>query len=443
MSDFSLSRRSVLGLPFAISTILSAGACTQSPIKVIPPEKATTRGVICAIQLATQARESGIEFGFRKERGFIILVHPNGNAQALDIGMIDDSHPLWNKGGLFFGGLDYEYCVTDEKLTAHKRGGPEHHEISRFSTADQSGFITMYNSGGNPFGGQYDQNIVIGDQNKVTYRKVQGLYLNVGYDNDSLYSVATTAYCPHLKTEAARVFQATGSQVTPGTEKTLRDGYDFLVRHYSPGEPSSQSVLAAVSSDSEGESLCRGFPMYNNCLYLPLYKRTIPHGQPFTRDERFSGAPLFQVWDLKKRFRTYMYMMTPDGNALDILPEDTMTTPGMQKENMYYLATDTGKVFSIDLTTGIGDHLFTIDDVRVENQGSMQMMIRDDYVYVMRPYGQDKRDQTARLSRYALSTGREEPLVQIRGLEPYESGRTYVWGFALRPDYENYLADIS
>ncbi|MCD4549081.1 MULTISPECIES: hypothetical protein [unclassified Schaalia] len=405
--------------------VLLAGC---GPAHRVSMEEASLRDVVMVVQVGNQVDTQSF---FPQKAGFLLLVHADGTYRTVDVGLMATARPLWSDAGVYFGGPKNEYLLSADALTTIARSEEERHEISRFLTPDGKGFISFYNSGGDPHG--YMQRIVAGDAQGVETLDVPGIYTTVGQCGDRIFALTDTGIAPQLSAEAERMAKELPDIGSEVPESDKEEGYDVLVQVY-PREGDLHPKIVGVSKrDANMSAGAVDFPCIDNTLYIPAHKRGNSDAPKQEQDPRW-GSVYMQVWDISTGQRTYMPLHNEQGQSIELNDNYAGPYEGEQKGNTYTFFARNGQVFTTDLTTGV-----THEKVQIpiyENSFWSEYRVRDGCVYALGPSGEGT-DASFALKRYNVETGESKEILTIPEFHKLLTEDMWVFGMAFNPEWLN------
>lgn len=403
-------------------------ACSSTP-STITESDFSTHNATLAIQLSSQPVARG---PFDRNLGYMVLSDDSGSIRTFDSGMMFGGQPLWTSHGLFFGGPSDEFIVNDQGLQRISRDIEPHGEFARYEEETISGFVSFYNGGDNPEG--YKQPVVVGNAEGNESIDIRGIYTTMGACGSILYAVTDTALAPNLAQQAQDVFRE--SQDTSVGETSNDTILDILVQVYPVESSHDPTVLAAFEKDRNFERAGSEITCRNSTIYIPFFHRDHPDAQKGDGKDPKAGHGAIQAWDVKAHTRTIIPLVHEDGSFLRVTEDEMLPVTGRLIDGDYRLVTFSGQVYSIDLDSGLAEHLHTFD--RPDNGGIVAMYeITDNAVYRL-DNGQDIHSPLD-FSRYVFDTGQHEHLFDVDGLASYRSTGVTIQGFAVNPEWDSNL----
>lgn len=403
----------------ALLSLCLAG-CGAAQMQEVKEDQATLKDVSFVFRLDSDAWSSGELF--HKDCGYLILVKEDGSAQAVDVGMMDPDQLVWNKDGLYLGARNDEVLLDEEGLHRYPRGGqPEYRTIARYSHPDGHGCIAYCNTGVQREQHEYLQRVMSLRDGAVSLNNTWGIYTTVGQVGDELYAITDTCWLPaDLKTEAQVRYEETGKREVEGAIPDTLGTLSVLVKIY-PQPNNKPEIVAAVKGDECVSLANRELQLYQGKIYCPTFMRTNPLARIEEGKNPKEGIPILVVWDLATGEKSYLPLKDNQGNPLPMVDDDDSLMQGQLDGSTYHFVTHSGRVYVVDLETGIGRHLFDIPLPSKEEYGlpASKYVIHGDYVYALNVREPTKGDSFAEIFRYQIETGEEELICKVTGLHPF------------------------
>ncbi|WP_026459431.1 hypothetical protein [Schaalia vaccimaxillae] len=418
-------KRPMLILSVIVVAIL-LNACALSPAKTRAAEGFTTQGQALAIQLS----KSAIRYvGTPSETGYMILSDSSGQTRAFKSGQMFAAQPLWTEYGLFYGGANSEFLTTDEGTQQIPRDIEPDGELARYERNNGRGFMSFYNMGSDREG--YQQPVLIGSADGTESIDVRGAYMNMGACGDSLYAVGQTKFAPNLLDQAKSIYQEHkgDTTVTPAQD----ENFDILVQVHPANHPQNPTVIESFPHDERYSRGTREFICHNNSIYLLSFLLDNPNAQRGDGTDPRAGHAALEIWDLQNHERRSLDIVDRDGSFVDLLTDDVTIPTGSFKGTEYRFVTMTGKVFSVDVTTGIGNHLYTFEE-SPDGGAVPRFDVTDQAIY--RLDNGKNINSPLNFSRYVFDTGQYEHLFDVESLGSYRRGEINIEGIAVNPSWE-------
>ncbi len=402
---------------------------TQPP--TINSQNFTTKDQALAIRLSKTHTDL---LDFNPNVGYLVLADAAGNTRAFNTGSMPSAEPLWTELGIFYAGAKSEFFTNDEGTKTLSRDLEPSGEYARYARENGRGFIAFYGGGGKP--GEHNQPLVVGNSEKTETINTEGGYMNMGACEDTLYALAQTRYAPQLLEQAQTVYQErTGAS---NDELAAIDNFDVLVQVYPADQnnPQSPRVLESVAHDESISHANKEFQRYNNSIYLLSYLRDHPDASKDNNKDPKAGHAVLEEWNLTTHTRRTLDIIDPNENFIDIDTDDMGGQKGVLEGSEYRFVTRTGKVYSVDVTTGAGKHLYTFKSLA--HGGNIPTFdVTSRAVYRLDDGENDS--STLDFSRYVFNTGAYEHLFDVKSLAAYRGENVHIGGIAVNPNWEKTL----
>lgn len=402
---------------------------TQPP--TINSKDFTTKDQALAIRLS-KTRTNLLDFN--PNVGYLVLADASGNTRAFNTGSMPSAQPLWSDLGVFYAGAKSEFFTNDQGTKEISRDFEPNVEYARYVRDDGRGFIAFYGGAGKP--GEHKQPVVVGSSEKTTTINVAGDYMNMGVCEDTLYALTQTRYASHLLERAQAVYQEhTGAS---NEELAAIDNFDVLVQVYPADQnnPQSPRVLESVAHDESISHANKEFQRYNNGIYLLSYLHDNPDASRDNNKDPKAGHAVLEAWDLANHTRRTLDIIDPNENFIDIDEDDMGGQRGVLDGSEYRFVTRTGKVYSVDVTTGAGKHLFIFE--ALAHGGNIPRFDVTSCAVYRLDNGEDD-SATLDFSRYVFKTGAYEHLFDVKSLAAYRGENVHIVGIAVNPNWEKTL----
>lgn len=410
----------------AVLSALSLSACIAGSPQSLPAAEFTTQGEALAIQLS----KSAIRYeGTPSKTGYMVLADPSGRTRAFQSGQMFGAQPLWTESGLFYGGAASELLTTDEGTREIARDIEPVGEMARYPHDGGRGFMSVYNIGADP--GGYQQPVLIGHPEGTESLDVRGVYMNMGACSDTLYAVTETKFAPNLLEQAKAVHRENTGDSSQDEE------FDVLVQVFPSDDPQNPTVLEAIPHDERFSRGNREFLCYGETISLLSFLLDHPDAQRGDGRDPSAGHAVLESWNLRTHERRSLDLTDDDGAFLDLTRDDLTIPTGTLDGSTFRFVTMTGKVFSVDIDTGIGTHLYTF--APSPEGGSVPRYDATTRAIYRLDNGKND-DSVLDFSRYVFDTERFEHLFDVESLAPYRRGGLNIEGIAVNPVWEKALS---
>ncbi|WP_353065190.1 hypothetical protein [Arcanobacterium hippocoleae] len=178
-------KRQFLRFLLGMTVLLAAGCAASNLHSVSLEDVKLTDDIVFALRLSPQLHD-GDSFGAATE-GYLLLVREDGTADYVDVGLMDHGQLAWARNGLFFGGLETEYLLTNTGLISQSRGTKEEFETSRFVNGKKDGFISVYNVGFAENG--YRNRVVSGSQASLAAWEAPGMFMAIAQCGEQIVGI--------------------------------------------------------------------------------------------------------------------------------------------------------------------------------------------------------------------------------------------------------------
>ncbi|KXB33413.1 hypothetical protein [Atopobium deltae] len=402
------------------------------PAPTMKAEDFNTKGQVLAMQLSELSTSSTGRTP-NPEKGYMVLSDSSGKTRAFKSGQYHSCQPVWTSTGIFYGSTKSEFLTTEQGTKTIPRDVAMAGEYARYSYNDGRGFIA-FGALGNSLRG-YQQPVVVGDSEKTKIVDVLGAYMSMGICDDILYAVAQTKLAPNLLEQARSIYQKrTG---VSNEELAKIDNFDIFVQVYPENHPHDPQVLESVPRDERFSHPVGEFQRVGDSIYLLSFLLDHPNAQRGDGKDPKAGHLVLEEWNLKQHTRRAIDIVDDKGQFVDLVIDETGGEKGILVGSEYRFVTRTGKVFSVDVTTGLAKHLYTFKEL--PGGGRIPRFA----VTASAVYRLDNGENTnAKLnfSRYVFKTGKYEHLFDVESLRAYRRGDVHVAEIAVNPEWEKTLS---
>ena len=431
-----MKRRTIKGIVGAVLCAVLLGvfllfkSAYVKPAKTSTAKDFTTKGQVLAMQLSESA------FGrqtYNPKNGYLVLTDASGKTRVFHSGKMGSGEPIWTATGIFYGGAESEYLTNEQGTKIIPRDISPDHEYARYQRDKGRGFIAFYALGSDP--GGYQQPVLVGDSEKTKSFDVRGAYMSMGVCDDILYAVAQTKLAPNLLEQAKAVYQKHAG--VTNAELAAIDNFDIFVQVYPENHPHDPQVLESVPRDERFSHPVGEFQRVGDSIYLLSFLLDHPNAQRGDGKDPKAGHLVLEEWNLKQHTRRAIDIVDDKGQFVDLVIDETGGEKGILVGSEYRFVTRTGKVFSVDVTTGLAKHLYTFKEL--PGGGRIPRFA----VTASAVYRLDNGENTnAKLnfSRYVFKTGKYEHLFDVESLRAYRRGDVHVAEIAVNPEWEKTLS---
>lgn len=408
----------------ALVSIICAIVCMVSlilfyffkPADTMNSKDFTSENQVLAVQLSSQPTYS--YFDLTPQTGYMVLASPSGAVRAFRSGKMLSADPIWTTTGIFYGGEDSDFFTSDNGTKVLARDIKPQTEYARYPRDNGKGFMAFYGVGGTSEG--YKQPVLIGDADKTESVDVRGGYMSMGACGDTLYAIAQTNHAPNLLDQAKAVYQ----KHTGVSDEALAkiEHFDVLVQVYPANDPQNPQVLESIPYDGSIKHAHKMYQRYNDSIYLLSFS-----------EQQNEGHAVLEEWNLKEHTHRMIDVVNSDGSVIDMNAHDAGGEKGVLLGSKLYFVTRTGKVFSVDITTGKAEHLYTFEIL--PHKGRYPLFDVTPYAVYRLDDGEND-DSTLDFTRYVFKTGEHEHLFNVDSLAEYRKDNARITGIAVNPKWE-------
>ena len=399
------------------------------PANTMSAQDFSAKGQALAIQLNSIYIAGGTSL--TPKTGYMVLADPSGNIRAFQSGKMDSAKPIWTQAGIFYGGSKHEFFTNEDGTKALSRDITPQIEYARYPRNNGQGSITFYGEGGTPEG--YKQPVLLGDSEKTESIDVHGAYMSMGACEDTLYAVTQTKYAPNLFDQAKDNYQSHAG--VSDEELAKIENFDVLVQVYPANHPQNPQVLESIPYRRGIVHAHTCYQRLHDSIYLLSFKLDYPEAEPGDGKDPRAGHAVLEEWNLKDHSYRIIDVVDKKGNFIDS-NQGVCRGKGILHDTKCYYLLPGANVYSIDITTGVGEHLYTFADLP-DGKEYIDFDITPSAVYCLIS-GKDKNDPLD-FSRYVFKTGTYEHLFNVSSLVEYRKHNVRISGIAVNPLWEESL----
>ncbi|MCI5825345.1 MAG: hypothetical protein MR006_01600 [Arcanobacterium sp.] len=394
----------------AVALIFSLSACSMmSPIKHLFNRDATSKGSIVAVRISPQL--SDIAWGAKE--GYVLLSRDDGSSVVIDAGSMDVGQLFWGEDGLFFGGPDEEYQLTDAGLTSLKRGSNQVYETTRFSNPERKEYISIYNAGFAEDG--YRNQVVVNLGGKLQTWESSGRFASIAQCGEKIVGI----------TDSEDLFPSVRLTLDSPNES------DVLLQLYPKPKDPAASVLAEYHRDggSPIEHAMRYMPCVKDTVYVLGIQDSISHADSEVE------IPVLLTWNINSGDRKVLPLVSPNGKRIELNLDDISGVEGhlsSDRSQYRWVSSIDGKVRSVDLSAGVTSELFRVA-LSYPARGDSQFIFTEHSIFVL---DVNKERDPMIFSRYDLETGEHQKFFEIKGvpsINRFLMGRNEIRDMAINP----------
>lgn len=345
---------------------------------------------------------------------WIVLLDAQGRGQVASVDEVLGGDVLWSDRGVFFGSPSHDYVTTDSATQEIARKYVRDEDVSRYELS--GGTLAVVKEEGTGY--RVDSVHPDGTTSSVESSGVRG---NVGQCGSRILAITDTERSESMRTAA---FEAYAAQFGGGDMPEALEVVVQLTDHDGDVAP-----ILAVAPMAEGLSSNQHmFDCEGDVITVPSRK---------TESER--EWFVLQRWDLSAGQRTIVPVVDEDGSSIE-LGEDlgVADSEAIHVDNEYRFVSSGGDAFAVDLTSGRGRHLFSLEKSTYGPDGYLAtFQVTESGVYALK----DRRsDRVVTLSYRSWEDGEWRDIFTTRDLayylnEGYISSASDIQSFALRPGW--------
>ena len=347
--------------------------------------------------------------------GWIVLLDAQGRGQAASVDEVVGGDVLWSDRGVFFGSPSHDYVTTGSATQEIARRYVRDEDVSRYELS--GGTLAVVKEEGTGY--RVDSVRPDGTTSSVESSGVRG---NVGQCGSRILAITDTERSESMRSAA---FEAYAAQFGGGDIPQALEVAVQLTDHDGDVAP-----ILAVAPMAEGLSSNQHmFDCEGDVITVPSRK---------TESER--EWFVLQRWDLSAGQRTIVPVVDEDGSSIE-LGEDlgVADSEAIHVDNEYRFVSSGGDAFAVDLTSGRGRHLFSLEKSTYGPDGYLAtFQVTESGVYALK----DRRsDRVVTLSYRSWEDGEWRDIFTTRDLayylnEGYISSASDIQSFALRPGWD-------
>ena len=354
--------------------------------------------------------------------GWIVLLDAQGRGQVASVDEIDGGDVLWSERGVFYGSPSWEYVTTDAGTSVIK-GKWGRYEIQRYELS--SGALAVVKE--EVTGYRVDSVHPDGTTSSVENNGVRG---SVGQCGSRILAITDTK---EFRVASATVFAAyaarSGNKKPPTTLTAV-----VQLNDHDGEEPPVLAVAPMIDGLNSRQHM---FACEGDVITMPSVladeAAASSHGSTSERQRTL----VLQRWDLSTGERSIIPVLDEAGNPLELNDEQGVSEyEAIRVGSEYRFVSSDGDAFAVDLSSGQGRHLFSLDVPWREYLSVFQ--VTETGVYML----QDRReDRVVTLSYRPWEGGEWRDIFTTRDLayylnEGYISSALDIQSFAVRPGWD-------
>lgn len=334
----------------------------------------TTSDAVVAVRLGSGWSTVAEDFRYDDYDGWIVLLDVDGHGQVVAVNNVSDGDVLWNERGVFYGSPSQDSLTTEAGTQGIERG---HRSNERHRYALPDGALAVVSDEG--FGFVVGTVHVDGRVTRVRNEKTGGA---VGQCGSRILAITGTKQSPGISAAAFAAYAArSGDEKPPTTLAAVvqlndHDGEESPVLAVAPmidGLGSRQHMFAC-----EGDVITMPTELSDEAA-------ASSHGSTSERQRTM----VLERWDLSTGERSIIPVLDEAGNPLELNDEQGVSEyEAIRVGSEYRFVSSGGDAFAVDLTSGQGRHLFSLDVPWSEYLSVFQ--VTETGVYMLKDRGVDR-----------------------------------------------------
>ena len=393
------------------------GGLTRKPASFL-----TTSDAVVAVRLGSGSSTAGDDFRYDDYDGWIVLLDADGRGQVAAVNNVLGGDVVWNERGVFYAASSHDFLTTQAGMQEIGRGDRSD-ERQRYALPD--GALAVVS--GEEFGYEVDTVHVDGRVASVENDKTGG---SVGQCGARILAITDTKESRGISAAAFAAYAArSGGEASPTTLAAVVQLNDH------DGE---ESPVLAVAPMIDGlNSLQHMFACEGDVITMPSELADEAAASRNGSTSERQRTLVLQRWDLSTGERSIIPVLDEAGNPLELNVElGIYEYEAIHVGSEYRFVSSDGDAFAVDLTSGQGRHLFSLNVSRREYLSVFQ--VTETGVYALK----DRRvDRVVTLSYRPWEGGEWRDIFTTRDLAYFlKKGELTptadIQSFALRPGWD-------
>ena len=393
------------------------GGLTRKPASFL-----TTSDAVVAVRLGSGSSTAGDDFRYDDYDGWIVLLDADGRGQVAAVNNVLGGDVVWNERGVFYGSSSHDFLTTQAGTQEIGRGDRSD-ERQRYALPDGA-LAVVY---GDESGYVVNTVHVDGRVASVENDKTGG---SVGQCGARILAITDTKESRGISAAAFAAYAArSGGEASPTTLAAVVQLNDH------DGE---ESPVLAVAPMIDGlNSLQHMFACEGDVITMPSELADEAAASRNGSTSERQRTLVLQRWDLSTGERSIIPVLDEAGNPLELNVElGIYEYEAIHVGSEYRFVSSDGDAFAVDLTSGQGRHLFSLNVSRREYLSVFQ--VTETGVYALK----DRRvDRVVTLSYRPWEGGEWRDIFTTRDLAYFlKKGELTptadIQSFALRPGWD-------
>lgn len=394
------------------------GGLTRKPASFL-----ATSDAVVAVRLGSGWSTMLEDYRYNDYDGWIVLLDANGRGQVAAVNNVLHGDVLWNERGVFYGSSSHDFLTTEAGTQGFERRYHRSFERQRYALPDGALAVVYGDESG------YVVNTVHVD-GRVTSVENDKTEDSVGQCGSRILAITDTK---EFRVASATVFAAyaarSGNKKPPTTLTAV-----VQLNDHDGEEPPVLAVAPMIDGLNSRQHM---FACEGDVITMPSVladeAAASSHGSTSERQRTL----VLQRWDLSTGERSIIPVLDEAGNPLELNDEQGVSEyEAIRVGSEYRFVSSDGDAFAVDLSSGQGRHLFSLDVPWREYLSVFQ--VTETGVYML----QDRReDRVVTLSYRPWEGGEWRDIFTTRDLAYYLKEGVLtptldIQSFALRPGWD-------
>ena len=394
------------------------GGLTRKPASFL-----ATSDAVVAVRLGSGWSTMLEDYRYNDYDGWIVLLDANGRGQVVSVNNVRHGDVLWNERGVFYGSSSHDFLTTEAGTQGFERRYHRSFERQRYALPDGALAVVYGDESG------YVVNTVHVD-GRVTSVENDKTEDSVGQCGSRILAITDTK---EFRVASATVFAAyaarSGNKKPPTTLTAV-----VQLNDHDGEEPPVLAVAPMIDGLNSRQHM---FACEGDVITMPSVladeAAASSHGSTSERQRTL----VLQRWDLSTGERSIIPVLDEAGNPLELNDEQGVSEyEAIRVGSEYRFVSSDGDAFAVDLSSGQGRHLFSLDVPWREYLSVFQ--VTETGVYML----QDRReDRVVTLSYRPWEGGEWRDIFTTRDLAYYLKEGVLtptldIQSFALRPGWD-------
>ena len=394
------------------------GGLTRKPASFL-----ATSDAVVAVRLGSGWSTMLEDYRYNDYDGWIVLLDADGRGQVVSVNNVRHGDVLWNERGVFYGSSSHDFLTTEAGTQGFERRYHRSFERQRYALPDGALAVVYGDESG------YVVNTVHVD-GRVTSVENDKTEDSVGQCGSRILAITDTK---EFRVASATVFAAyaarSGNKKPPTTLTAV-----VQLNDHDGEEPPVLAVAPMIDGLNSRQHM---FACEGDVITMPSVladeAAASSHGSTSERQRTL----VLQRWDLSTGERSIIPVLDEAGNPLELNDEQGVSEyEAIRVGSEYRFVSSDGDAFAVDLSSGQGRHLFSLDVPWREYLSVFQ--VTETGVYML----QDRReDRVVTLSYRPWEGGEWRDIFTTRDLAYYLKEGVLtptldIQSFALRPGWD-------